>query len=117
MRGQTLEGQQLWEDGASSASSPELPGPTLPRRSKHGRGHVKRVRCESSAAMVPKDKAIKRFIVSGADGRPAGALSDVPQPRPPPPPAPAPHSCLLPSPHHTSPVSPTVSCVLLAPWN
>lgn len=26
-------------------------------------GHVKRVRCESSAAMVPKDKAIKRFIV------------------------------------------------------
>eukprot|EP00887_Chlorella_sp_A99_P003477 scaffold7.g3477.t1 len=32
-------------------------------RSKHGRGHVKRVRCESSAAMVPKDKAIKRFIV------------------------------------------------------
>ncbi|KAI7844087.1 40S ribosomal S26 [Chlorella sorokiniana] len=32
-------------------------------RNKHGRGHVKRVRCESSAAMVPKDKAIKRFIV------------------------------------------------------
>ena len=28
-----------------------------------GRGHVKRVRCESSGAMVPKDKAIKRFIV------------------------------------------------------
>lgn len=26
---------------------------------------VKRVRCETSAAMVPKDKAIKRFIVSG----------------------------------------------------
>lgn len=24
---------------------------------------VKRVRCESSAIMVPKDKAIKRFIV------------------------------------------------------
>lgn len=24
---------------------------------------VKRVRCESSAALVPKDKAIKRFIV------------------------------------------------------
>mmetsp|Transcript_2285 Transcript_2285/g.15204 ORF Transcript_2285/g.15204 Transcript_2285/m.15204 type:complete len:108 (-) Transcript_2285:348-671(-) len=32
-------------------------------RNKHGRGHVKRVRCESSAIMVPKDKAIKRFIV------------------------------------------------------
>ena len=29
----------------------------------HGRGHVKRVFCESSGAMVPKDKAVKRFIV------------------------------------------------------
>merc|ERR1711959_771260 len=26
-------------------------------------GHVKRVRCESSGAMVPKDKAVKKFIV------------------------------------------------------
>lgn len=33
-------------------------------RNKHGRGHVRRVRCESSAAMVPKDKAVKRFVVS-----------------------------------------------------
>lgn len=32
-------------------------------RSKHGRGHVKRVRCEASGSLVPKDKAIKRFIV------------------------------------------------------
>eukprot|EP00178_Gracilaria_changii_P027469 TRINITY_DN8813_c0_g1_i1.p1 TRINITY_DN8813_c0_g1~~TRINITY_DN8813_c0_g1_i1.p1 ORF type:complete len:103 (-),score=6.09 TRINITY_DN8813_c0_g1_i1:50-358(-) len=32
-------------------------------RSKHGRGHVRRVRCEASGVMVPKDKAIKRFIV------------------------------------------------------
>merc|ERR1719335_1262126 len=32
-------------------------------RSKHGRGHVIRVRCESSGALVPKDKAVKRFIV------------------------------------------------------
>lgn len=32
-------------------------------RNKHGRGHVRRVRCESSAMLVPKDKAIKRFIV------------------------------------------------------
>ncbi|DBA87498.1 hypothetical protein WJX77_003728 [Trebouxia sp. C0004] len=32
-------------------------------RAKHGRGHVKRVRCESSGVLVPKDKAIKRFIV------------------------------------------------------
>jgi hypothetical protein len=33
--------------------------PTFKRilcRNKHGRGHVKRVRCESSGAMVPKDK-------------------------------------------------------------
>jgi small subunit ribosomal protein S26e len=27
------------------------------------RGHVRRVFCESSGALVPKDKAIKRFIV------------------------------------------------------
>ncbi|CAL8470408.1 g9950 [Coccomyxa elongata] len=32
-------------------------------RSKHGRGHVKRVRCEASGVLVAKDKAIKRFIV------------------------------------------------------
>merc|ERR1712118_177999 len=32
-------------------------------RAKHGRGNVKRVRCESSGTMVPKDKAIKRFVV------------------------------------------------------
>jgi ribosomal protein S26 len=29
----------------------------------HGRGHVRRVFCESSGALVPKDKAVKRFIV------------------------------------------------------
>merc|ERR1712060_119662 len=29
----------------------------------NGRGHVKRVFCESSGALVPKDKAVKRFIV------------------------------------------------------
>lgn len=32
-------------------------------RAKCGRGHVKRVRCEQSGVLVPKDKAIKRFIV------------------------------------------------------
>merc|ERR1711920_554357 len=32
-------------------------------KSAHGRGHVKRVFCESSGALVPKDKAVKRFIV------------------------------------------------------
>merc|ERR1711865_1243193 len=32
-------------------------------KSPHGRGHVKRVFCESSGALVPKDKAVKRFIV------------------------------------------------------
>merc|ERR1712014_101406 len=32
-------------------------------RSKHGRGHVKRVRCELTGALVPKDKAVKRFEV------------------------------------------------------
>eukprot|EP01026_Neomeris_dumetosa_P009771 TRINITY_DN13429_c0_g1_i1.p2 TRINITY_DN13429_c0_g1~~TRINITY_DN13429_c0_g1_i1.p2 ORF type:complete len:128 (-),score=14.07 TRINITY_DN13429_c0_g1_i1:371-727(-) len=32
-------------------------------RNKHGRGLVRGVRCESSGEMVPKDKAIKRFLV------------------------------------------------------
>ena len=32
-------------------------------RNKHGRGHVRRVRCESSGCLVPKDKAVKRYIV------------------------------------------------------
>mmetsp|Transcript_13704 Transcript_13704/g.18031 ORF Transcript_13704/g.18031 Transcript_13704/m.18031 type:complete len:104 (+) Transcript_13704:75-386(+) len=32
-------------------------------RNKKGRGHVKRVRCVSTAKAIPKDKAIKRFIV------------------------------------------------------
>ncbi|KAK3258890.1 40S ribosomal protein S26 [Cymbomonas tetramitiformis] len=29
----------------------------------HARGHVNRVFCETSGALVPKDKAVKRFIV------------------------------------------------------
>eukprot|EP00192_Tetraselmis_astigmatica_P018054 CAMPEP_0117652932 /NCGR_PEP_ID=MMETSP0804-20121206/2911_1 /TAXON_ID=1074897 /ORGANISM="Tetraselmis astigmatica, Strain CCMP880" /LENGTH=108 /DNA_ID=CAMNT_0005459053 /DNA_START=63 /DNA_END=389 /DNA_ORIENTATION=- len=32
-------------------------------RNKKGRGHVRRVRCEASGVLVPKDKAIKRFMV------------------------------------------------------
>ena len=32
-------------------------------RNKKGRGHVKRVNCVSTAKMIPKDKAIKRFVV------------------------------------------------------
>mmetsp|Transcript_30597 Transcript_30597/g.33426 ORF Transcript_30597/g.33426 Transcript_30597/m.33426 type:complete len:107 (+) Transcript_30597:79-399(+) len=32
-------------------------------RNKHGRGHVDRVRCSSTAKAIPKDKAIKRFLV------------------------------------------------------
>merc|ERR1711865_1368093 len=32
-------------------------------RNKKGRGHVKRVRCASTGKAIPKDKAIKRFIV------------------------------------------------------
>ena len=32
-------------------------------RNKKGRGHVKNVRCVSTGKALPKDKAVKRFVV------------------------------------------------------
>ena len=41
-----------------------LPSPlSSPSPTNHPTQQVKRVRCESSGVLVPKDKAVKRFIV------------------------------------------------------
>merc|ERR1711997_78191 len=32
-------------------------------RNKKGRGHVKFVRCETSACAIPKDKAVRKYII------------------------------------------------------
>mmetsp|Transcript_7767 Transcript_7767/g.11648 ORF Transcript_7767/g.11648 Transcript_7767/m.11648 type:complete len:141 (+) Transcript_7767:188-610(+) len=57
-------------------------------RNKKGRGHVKRVRCVSTGKAIPKDKAIKRFIVrnivdasSLRDIKEASALTDYQLPK------------------------------------
>jgi small subunit ribosomal protein S26e len=50
---------------AAARPAPPPPAPHRRRRNKPtgARGRVRRVRCESSAALVPKDKAVPRLVV------------------------------------------------------
>ena len=70
-RRRTPHTQSPAEDAARPPSTPQVANKktkmTVKRRShgrnKKGRGHVNRVRCASTGKAIPKDKAIKRFIV------------------------------------------------------